>query len=34
MMVADMAYGFEIPVSLMNCPANYMAHLAAALPNH
>jgi len=34
MMVAEMAYGFEIPVSLMNCPANYMAHLAAALPNH
>lgn len=34
MQVADMAYGFEIPVSLMNCPANYMAHLAAALPNH
>ena len=34
LMVADMAYGFELPVSLMNCPANYMAHLAAALPNH
>ncbi len=34
MMVADMAYGSELPVSLMNCPANYMAHLAAALPNH
>lgn len=34
MMVAEMAYGFELPVSLMNCPANYMAHLAAALPNH
>ena len=34
MMVAEMAYGFEIPVSLMNCPANYMAHLAAVLPNH
>ncbi len=34
MLVADMAYGFELPVSLMNCPGNYMAHLAAALPNH
>jgi len=32
--VAHMAYGFEIPVALMNCPGNYMAHLAAALPNH
>lgn len=34
MMVADMAYGFELPVAMMNCPANFMAHLAAALPNH
>jgi len=34
LMVADMAHGFELPVSLMNCPANYMAHLAAVLPNH
>lgn len=34
MMVADMAHGFEHPVSLMNCPANYMAHLGTALPNH
>ncbi len=34
LMVAEMAYGFELPVSLMNCPANYMAHLAAVLPNH
>jgi L-alanine-DL-glutamate epimerase-like enolase superfamily enzyme len=34
MMTADLAYGFELPVSVMNCPANYMAHLAAALPNH
>jgi L-alanine-DL-glutamate epimerase-like enolase superfamily enzyme len=32
--VADLAYAFEIPVTLMNCPGNYMAHLAAALPNH
>jgi L-alanine-DL-glutamate epimerase-like enolase superfamily enzyme len=34
MQVADLAYAFELPVSMMNCPANYMAHLAAALPNH
>jgi L-alanine-DL-glutamate epimerase-like enolase superfamily enzyme len=34
MQIADMAYGFEIPVAAMNCPGNYMAHLAAALPNH
>jgi L-alanine-DL-glutamate epimerase-like enolase superfamily enzyme len=34
MQVADMAYGFELPVAMMNCPANFMAHLAAALPNH
>jgi L-alanine-DL-glutamate epimerase-like enolase superfamily enzyme len=32
--VADLAYGFELPVAMMNCPANTMAHLAAALPNH
>lgn len=34
MQVAHMAYGFEIPVCMMNCPGSYMAHLAAALPNH
>ena len=34
MMVADLAYAYELPVSMMNCPANFMAHLAAALPNH
>jgi L-alanine-DL-glutamate epimerase-like enolase superfamily enzyme len=34
MQVAHLAYGFELPVSMMNCPANYMAHLAAVLPNH
>ena len=32
--IADTAYGFHIPVSIMNCPGNYMAHVAAALPNH
>jgi L-alanine-DL-glutamate epimerase-like enolase superfamily enzyme len=34
MQVAHMAHGFELPVAMMNCPANYMAHLAACLPNH
>ena len=32
--VADLAYAFEIPVSVMNCPGSFMAHFAAALPNH
>ena len=32
--VAHMCAGFERPVSMMNCPGNFMAHLAAALPNH
>lgn len=32
--VADAACGFNLPVSMMNCPANYMAHVAAVLPNH
>jgi L-alanine-DL-glutamate epimerase-like enolase superfamily enzyme len=32
--VADLAYAFEIPVSIMNCPGSYMAHFAAVLPNH
>jgi L-alanine-DL-glutamate epimerase-like enolase superfamily enzyme len=34
LLVADLAYGFDLPVSLMNCPVHFMAHLAAALPNH
>ena len=32
--VAQMADGFDLPVSVMNCPGNYMAHFAAVLPNH
>ncbi len=32
--VANMAYAYELPVTMMNCQANFMAHLAAALPNH
>lgn len=34
MKVADMAYGYEIPVSLMNSPVNYEAPAASAIPNH
>ena len=34
MKVADLAYGFELPVSMMNCPVNFMASAAAAIPNH
>jgi L-alanine-DL-glutamate epimerase-like enolase superfamily enzyme len=34
MQVAHMAHGFEIPVAMMNCAGHFMAHLAAALPNH
>jgi L-alanine-DL-glutamate epimerase-like enolase superfamily enzyme len=34
MQVAHMAHGFETPVTMMNTPGNFMAHLAAALPNH
>ena len=32
--VANMAYAYELPVTMMNCPANFMCHLAAALPFH
>jgi L-alanine-DL-glutamate epimerase-like enolase superfamily enzyme len=32
--VADVAYAYEVPVTMMNCPASFMAHLAAVLPNH
>ena len=34
MKVADLAYAYEVPVTMMNCAANFMAHLAAVLPNH
>jgi L-alanine-DL-glutamate epimerase-like enolase superfamily enzyme len=34
MQIADLAYGFELPVAMMNCPGNFLAHVAAALPNH
>jgi L-alanine-DL-glutamate epimerase-like enolase superfamily enzyme len=32
--VANLCHAYELPVSMMNCQANYAAHLAAALPNH
>ena len=32
--IAHLAHAFELPVTMMNAPANYFAHLAAALPNH
>ena len=32
--IANMAYAYELPVTMMNCQANFMAHLAAAIPNH
>ena len=32
--VADMVYGIERPVSMMNSPGSFMAHAAAAMPNH
>jgi L-alanine-DL-glutamate epimerase-like enolase superfamily enzyme len=32
--IAALAYAYETPVSMMNCAANFMAHVAAALPNH
>jgi L-alanine-DL-glutamate epimerase-like enolase superfamily enzyme len=34
MQVAQMCAGFELPVTMMNCPGDFAAHLAAALPNH
>ena len=32
--IARMAQTHGLPVSMMNCQANFMAHVAAALPNH
>ena len=34
LVVADMVYGIERPVSVMNSPGSFMAHAAAAMPNH
>ncbi len=32
--IAHMAHTYSLPVSMMNSQANFMAHVAAALPNH
>lgn len=32
--IAHMAHAHGLPVSMMNCQANFMAHAAAAFPNH
>ncbi len=32
--IAALAYAHETPVTMMNCAANFMAHVAATLPNH
>jgi L-alanine-DL-glutamate epimerase-like enolase superfamily enzyme len=32
--IANFALAFGLPVSMMNSQANFMAHVAAALPNH
>jgi L-alanine-DL-glutamate epimerase-like enolase superfamily enzyme len=32
--IADLAYAFDRPVTLMNCPGNFMAPVAACMPNH
>lgn len=32
--IANMAYVHNVPVSMMNCQANFMAQVAAALPGH
>jgi L-alanine-DL-glutamate epimerase-like enolase superfamily enzyme len=32
--IAHLAQVYGLPVSMMNCQAEFMAHLAAALPNH
>lgn len=32
--IADLAFGCEIPISMMNCAANFLAHVGATLPNH
>lgn len=32
--IAEPAFAFDLPVSMMTCPGYFMAHVAAALPNH
>ena len=31
---AELAYAYDVPVSVMNSAGNFMGHLAASLPNH
>jgi L-alanine-DL-glutamate epimerase-like enolase superfamily enzyme len=32
--IADLAAAFGLQVSMMNCPGRFLAHAAAAMPNH
>lgn len=32
--IANLAYAYEVPVTLMNCAAHFAAHVATVLPNH
>jgi L-alanine-DL-glutamate epimerase-like enolase superfamily enzyme len=32
--IANLARAYDLPVAMMNCQANFMAQVAAALPNH
>lgn len=32
--IAELAWAFDRPVTMSNCPGRHMAHLAAALPHH
>ena len=32
--VAELAHAFDLPVAVMNSPGSFLAHMAAALPNH
>ena len=32
--IADLAYAYEVPISLMNAAGSHTAHVAATLPNH
>ena len=32
--VAELAHAFDLPVAMMNSPGSFLAHVAAALPNH
>jgi L-alanine-DL-glutamate epimerase-like enolase superfamily enzyme len=34
MQVAEVAHAFELPVAMMSCPGEVVAHAAAAMPHH